>query len=246
MDGGGVPLVLVPSAALGPASWLPVARSAHAAGRDCVVPDLTHLTDRPGPYWPRLVDIVAEAIGQLDEPGPIALALHSNAGVFAPVIATGCPRPVAAAVFVDAALPAEAGPTPTAPASLVAHLTALADVRGRLPRWSDWWSADEVAALVPDREARDRVLSEQPRLPLAFYLASVPVPEPWTAVPCAYLRFSDAYLDEADIARGRGWPTEHLRGSHLHQVVDPVTTLDAIVALADSLGQTARRPAPGR
>lgn len=219
--------MLVHSAALGPASWLPLARILVSRGADCVVPDLSHLTDLPGPYWPRAVDIVAEASAQFDEPGPVLLVVHSNAGIFAPVLA-GLSRGVVGVVFVDAALPEDPGPTPTAPAEMLTHLKALVGPDGRLPRWSQWWPRHEMGSLVPDEETRYTALADLPRLRMDFFHERVPVPTTWSGVRGAYLRFREAYESEEDRAAAAGWPTATLPGGHLHHVVHPREVVDAI------------------
>jgi hypothetical protein len=50
-----------------------------------------------------------------------------------------------------------------------------------------------VAPLFPDQATRQAVTAEQPRLPLAYYEALVPVPTGWDAQPCAYLLFGPPY-----------------------------------------------------
>ena len=121
---------------------------------------------------------------------------------------------------MDAALPPAAGATPVAPPELLALLRDKAS-GGLLPRWTDWWDEEEVAPLFPDQAIRQAVTAEQPRLPLSYYEASVPVPAGWDAQPCAYLLFGLPYDELASEARGRGWVVEQLPGRHLHQLVDP-------------------------
>jgi hypothetical protein len=139
---------------------------------------------------------------------------------------------VAAAVYADAALPARPGPSAAAPAGMLETLRAMAGPDGLLPRWTDWWPAEDVAALVHDTQVRDEVVAEQPRLPLDYYEQLLPVPASWWSVPTAYLRLSEAYDDELAAARNDGWPTGSMAGQHLHQVVDPVGVADALLDLA--------------
>jgi hypothetical protein len=109
---------------------------------------------------------------------------------------------------------------------------------GLLPRWTDWWDEQEVARLFPDQATRQTVTEEQPRLPLAYYEASVPVPAGWDARPCAYLLFGPPYDELASEARGRGWIVEQLPGRHLHQLVDPDGVARSLLAIADQMGVT--------
>jgi hypothetical protein len=223
--------VLVHSPAVGPGTWAPVARVLHSLGHDAVVPDLRRVTHEGPPYWPVVAVTVAESVDQLDEPGPVVLVAHSNAGLLLPTIADASPRPVAAAVYADAAVPARPGPSAAAPASMLEMLRAMADADGRLPRWTDWWPAEDVAGLVRDAGVRDELVAEQPSLPLDYYEQLLPVPAAWWSVPTAYLRLSEAYDEELAAAQLAGWPTVSMPGQHLHQVVDPVGVADALLDL---------------
>jgi pimeloyl-ACP methyl ester carboxylesterase len=163
------------------------------------------------------------------------LVAHSNAGLFLPVIAAALPGQVRGCIFVDAAIPPDSGAAPVAPPEL---LTLLRDKAsgGLLPCWTDWWGEEDVAPLFPDQATRQAVTEEQPRLPLAYYEASVPVPAGWGARPCAYLLFGPPYDELAAEARGRGWIVERLPGAHLHQLVDPDGVARLLVAMAEQMG----------
>jgi len=95
-----------------------------------------------------------------------------------------------------------------------------------------------VAPLFPDQRTRQAVTEEQPRLPLSYYEASVPVPAGWDARPCAYLLFGPPYDELASEARGRGWIVQQLPGRHLHQLVDPDGVARSLLAIADQIGVT--------
>lgn len=228
-------LVLVHSPSVGPGTWRPVAQRLTNQGLDAVVPDLRRVTEFGPPYWNSVAQNVVEAAGQLESHGPVLLVAHSNAGLFLPVVAEALTERVVGAVFVDAALPAREGSSPVAGPELVQWLRSLADDQGLLPRWTDWWPEEEVAALLPDPLVRAELVAEQARLPLDYYEQSVPVPPQWLSVPCAYLQFNEAYAREADQMRRAGWPTDHMPGEHLHQVVDPDGVTDAILRLAGQL-----------
>jgi hypothetical protein len=234
--------VLVHSPAVGPATWSPVARRLAAAGRDAVVPSLLPVADGGPPFWPRVAEAVTAALEGTDPGQPLVLVAHSGAGVFVPVIERALARPVACSIFADARLPAAGGVTPAAEEPFLAFLTGLAGPDGRLPRWTDWWDEDDVAALFPGPRAREVITGEQPRLPLAYFREQVPAPPGWDAHPCGYLLFSPAYEEEAADARRRGWPVRSVPGGHLHQVADPHGVTRALLALAAS---PPRRPLPG-
>jgi hypothetical protein len=232
-------LVLVHSPSVGPGTWQPVATCLRGRGVESVIPDLRSIGNGAPPYWPRVAQAVVDDIGTLDAGVSLLLVVHSNAGLFVPAIQQAAPRPIDGAIFVDAGLPAPDGETPVAPAEFQARLRELADADGILPPWTDWWTPDDVAELLPDPAVRAAVVAEQPRLPLAYYQQALPAPPAWTSIPAAYLQFSAGYAAEAGRARQAGWPVAYLPGEHLHQVVDPVAVSDRILGLFDQLNDPA-------
>jgi len=242
--------VLVHSPSVGPRTWQPVADRLTGLGWDVVVPSLLHVAEGGPPFWPRVVDPVCEAcqspeaskaLPGLEQDPDVILVVHSNAGLFVPVIAAGLRYPVLGCVFVDAGLPPRSGETPVAPPELLPFLRDKAPA-GMLPRWTEWWDEHDVAALFPDEQPRRAVTEEQPRLPLAYYEASVPVPAGWDDRPCAYLLFGPAYEDAAAEAGRRGWVVQRLPGEHLHQLVDPDGVAQVLAALAGRMGAEPARP----
>jgi pimeloyl-ACP methyl ester carboxylesterase len=229
--------VLVHSPSVGPRTWEPVARRLTDLGWDAAVPSLLHVGEGGPPFWPRVVDAVRAALDTSGQHQGVVLVAHSNAGLFIPVITAALPGQVLGCIFVDAALPPRSGTAPVAPPELLALLRSKAS-GGLLPRWTDWWDGDEVARLFPDQQTRQAVTEEQPRLPLSYYEASVPVPAGWDVRPCAYLLFGPPYAEAATEAHGRGWIVERLPGGHLHQLVDPDGVARLLLAIADQMGVT--------
>jgi pimeloyl-ACP methyl ester carboxylesterase len=229
--------VLLHSPSVGPRTWQLVAHRLTELGWEAAVPSLLHITDQGPPYWPRVVDAVRAGLDTAAQGPGVVLVAHSNAGLFLPVIAAALPGQVRGCIFVDAALPPASGAAPVAPPELLAVLRGKAS-GGLLPRWTDWWDEEEVVALFPDQAIRQAVTEEQPRLPLSYYEASVPVPAGWDAQPCAYLLFGPPYDELASEARGRGWIVQQLPGRHLHQLVDPDGVARSLLAIADQLGIT--------
>ncbi|MGQ4390592.1 alpha/beta hydrolase [Streptomyces sp. SAS_270] len=224
-------LVLVHSPSVGPATWRPVAEQLTAAGYRVRVPSLLHIGVSGPPFWPRVVGAVRDALREVPAGSPVTLVVHSNAGLFLPVIRAGLDHPVTASVFVDAALPARVGPTPVAAPELLEFLRPMA-VNGRLPRWTDWWDEADVAPMFSDPLVRQEVVEEQPTLPLDYYEQRIPVPDGWDDHPCSSLLFGPPYDDLSVEARERGRRVAHLPGEHLHRIVDPVGTARHIVELA--------------
>lgn len=217
--------VLLHSPLVGPSTWYPVADRLRAAGATAVVPVLTPALAGDPPYWPRMVRVVRTALAGVPRDEPVAVVAHSNAGLYVPVVCAELDHPVAASVFVDAAMPARSGDTPVEPPHML-HMVRGMAVDGVVPRWTDWWDAADVATLFPDDITRQRVTAEQPCLPLAYFESSVPVPDGWADHPVAYLQLSPGYEAEAAEAADRAWRVESLPGDHLHQLVDP----DAVTA----------------
>ena len=229
--------VLVHSPSVGPRTWQPVAHRLAQLGQEATVPSLLHVADQGPPFWPRVVDAVRAGLDTAGQGQGVVLVAHSNAGLFIPVTTAALPGQVLGCVLVDAALPPASGSAPVAPPELLAPLRDKAS-GGLLPRWTDWWDEEEVAPLFPDQQARHAVTEEQPRLPLSYFEASVPVPTGWDARPCAYLLFGPPYDELAAQARGRGWLVEQLPGGHLHQLVDPDGVARSLLAIADWMGVT--------
>jgi hypothetical protein len=181
--------------------------------------------------------VVAAAAGR-----SVVLVPHSNAGLYAPYLATLVD--VRATVFVDAALPdpqAEGRTTLLEPPAFLDFLRTLADDEGVLPPWTQWWG--DVADLFPDSATRLAVEREQPRLPLTYFTSRIPVPTHWSARHAAYVAFGETYAEERDRAARMGWQTRTLAGGHLHALHDPAEVGAAILELSRKEGM---RLGPGR
>ena len=220
-------LVLLPSPLLGPAVWAPVADLLRSRGHDAMVPSLPPIVATPD-------DVIAGWLREIPADRDLLLVPHSNAGLY--VAALAKTRTVRGSVFVDAGLPSGETTTPTAPPAFRQFLGGLADHRGLLPPWTQWWEPSDVAAILPDPATRAAVEDDQRRLPLSYFDADVPSPPGWEAMPAAYLAFGDTYADERSSAKGRGWPVRTLPGEHLHVLADPDAVTDALLGLIGRLG----------
>jgi hypothetical protein len=198
------------------------------------VPSLLSVGEGGAPFWPRVSSAVRAGLAGTDPYQPVVLVPHSNAGLFLPVIARDVQRPVACSVFADASVPGRSGSTPVAEDEFLPFLRGLAGEDGLLPRWTDWWDAEDVTPMLPDPRVREIIIEEQPRLPLDYYLDEVPAPAGWDDHPCGYLLFSAGYVGQADEARRRGWPVRSTPGEHLHQVVDPDAVTRALLELVSA------------
>lgn len=138
-------------------------------------------------------------------------------------------------MFVDAALPASAGPTLVATAERLDDLRVQA-VAGCLPPWTQWWDERDVAPLFPNPRVRAAISAEQPHPPLAYYEQELPESFGWNdGAAFGYLLFGGPYAKQAADAAERGWLVEHEPGLHLHQIVDPDAVADRLIAMSRQL-----------
>jgi hypothetical protein len=223
---------LLPSPLLGSVAWEPVRDALWARRLEAFVVSLPNQPESATEVF----DAFVAAIPIGDD---VVLVPHSNAGLYAPAVAAAVRA--AATVFVDAALPRDAGRTPLAPPDFYAFLSTLADDGGRLPPWSRWWDADDVVGLFPSDEWQRRVRDREPQLSLAYFASTVSAPEGWAERPCAYLAFGDTYADDIARARQWEWPVRAMTGQHLHVLHEPESVADEIAALAARIGVVTQR-----
>lgn len=217
--------LLIPSPLLGPATWRPVEGWLRGQGHHAQAVDFGARPRTPA----GVLDAVVAAAGNQT----VVLVPHSNAGLYAPHLASLVD--VETTVFVDAALPgpeAGEGATQLAPPAFMDFLRGLADDQGVLPPWTEWWV--DVGDLFPDTSVRQAVEREQPRLPLTYFASRIPVPDGWTERPAAYLAFGETYADERERAARLGWATRTIAGSHLHALRDPAAVGTSILDLSRS------------
>jgi len=224
-------LLLVHSPLVGPATWELVAADLAGHGYQVSVPDLTATVVAGPPYCSRQAEVIARgSSGQ-----PAILIGHSGAG---PLLAAAGAiiDQVQGYLFVDAGLP-----TPgrswmdTVPPGLAAQLREMADAQGWLPPWPQWWGDEALAELIADPNARRRFAADCPRLPLAMFTEVHPPAPQWPDAPAAYLRLSDAYDEQAAIAREAGWPVTELASNHLAPMTDPGLVAETLRELLNQL-----------
>lgn len=219
--------MLIHSPLVGPATWASVANALGDDGIAVARPDLRDAVWAHRPMWQAAVDTALEGANDLGD--EIIMVGHSGARAYLPLIGWGLSNRASALVFVDAVLPPTTGMhTPTD--EVQSFLRGLA-VGGVLPPWSTWWGDDAMAALISDDGLRRAIEVEMPRVPLARYAESVPVPDAWTRNRCGYVKLSSAYDAASDEARRRGWPTTSVAGTHLTLVTDPTVVVGAIQAI---------------
>jgi hypothetical protein len=223
--------VLVHSPLVGPSTWRPLATLAAAGGIECVVPDLTTITKAEGFTWDRFVDSVASAVTGVG--ASLAIVGHSGAGALLPPIADRLGGVSVRMVFVDAVVPPLSGDHITPPG-----LLELLDERtddGRLLNWFDWWPEETIATLVPDDRLLARMRSEAPRLPRAVYDQPIAMPTWWSSGRAGYVGLSEAYADEVEEAKSRGWPVVETASNHLGMATEPRVVLEAINTVIEDI-----------
>jgi pimeloyl-ACP methyl ester carboxylesterase len=211
-------LVLVHSPLVGCGTWGPIANDLAGDGYAVAVPDLAGTVTAGPPYHLRQAQVIAGwAAGQ-----PVILIGHSRAGPLLATAGTMLGEIVRGYVFVDARLPAPGHSwLETVQPGLAARLREMADPRGWLPPWSQWWAEEELAALLPDPAVRQHFTAGCPRLPMAM-LEEVHPPAPgWPNAPSGYLQLSEAYEGDAARARELGWPVRQQLSHHLALLTEP-------------------------
>ena len=228
-----VRLLLVHSPLVGCGTWDLVAADLAGDGCELGVPDLTGTVVAGPPYCVRQARAIARsASGQ-----PAILIGHSGAG---PLLAAAGAiiGQVRGYIFVDAGLPAPGQSwMETVPPDLAAQLREMADARGWLPPWPQWWGDEALAELVPDPAVRQHFAAGCPRLPLAMFEEIHPPAPQWPDAPGAYLQLSEAYADQAARARDLGWPVTRRVSHHLAPLTSPGTVAGSLREMVGQLRQ---------
>lgn len=235
-------ILLVHPPALSPVVWRPLRTVLEAAGHEVAVPDYTAELTVAASWWRRATRECVRAVDALlgsppvregardyagTGPGPDLLVGYSGSGVLLSPVAAS--RPAGRVVFLDALLPAEG--RETVPSERVRAFTArlLAEHGGeRLPRWTRWWPADDLAALLPDASLREELDATSPELPGDFYDEAVGVSPGWEPDRVDYVQLSDGYAEQAATAAGRGWVVHRLPSDHLAVVTRPEEIRDLL------------------
>jgi len=225
--------VLVHSPLVGPGTWALVAEELRCQGREAIVPSLLGVVAAAAPKWRHCVDAVRAATERFAK--PIVLVGHSGAGPLMPRMADASGK-VAALIFVDAMLPPASGHAQLADPTFLSQLRGLAN-NGLLPPWSEWFGKDAMRRLVPDDGLRAALEREMPRLPLAYFEGTVPMPSAWGQCACAYLLLSPhQYGQSAGDARSRGWLVAEMPGAHhLTIVTDPSAVSSRLLCLEERI-----------
>jgi pimeloyl-ACP methyl ester carboxylesterase len=234
-------LVLAHSPLVGPETWGPLPDELRRRGHRVVVVEVRD--DDAPPYASRYVARAALQVRDACGDARTVLIGHSGAGYLLPLLGVArrsARAPVAAYVFLDAALP------PTRPTSrldllhaedrelaggLGPHLAA----GGRFPDWTD----DDLRDLVPDDGLRAALVAGVRPRGTDFFTELLPVAPDWPDAPCGFLRLTPGYDAPARLAGQRGWPRvlgpDDRPGGHFAMLVDPAAVADDLGALLGQL-----------
>ncbi len=225
--------VLVPSFLLGPETWLGVAHVLERLRQDVVVTPTHRTTPRHTDHIKPWLDAVMASVSEPTDM-PMVVVAHSASTPRLALIADRLielGHGVSSIIVVNGRIP-EDGVVPTERDSpFMDTLDALERPDGYLPPWHRWWGP-MISDMLPDDEARARVLSEAKPVPRAVFDQPIPAPKLPGEVGLGYLALGEMYRPSFRQAREGGWATTRLGGEHLHMVVDPVTVTGALVSLA--------------
>ncbi len=190
------------------------------------MPDLTNVASAAPPYYPKYAKAAAAAVD--DTAGRVVLIGHSAAGALLPAVAKAVGDRTTAAVFVDAMLP-QPGRSwfDTAPSGLEAEMRGMA-VNGVLPPYHEWFPPGTLAELIPEPARRERLIAENPRLPLAYFDEPAPPVRFAESVACAFLRLGAPFDAAANKAQRLGWWVARRDWDHLRILSAPEAVADLI------------------
>jgi hypothetical protein len=219
-------IVLVHSPLVGPETVQPLATALEAMGAAALVPDLRPaLGERDGSFWGRYVN---DATTQRAD----VVVGHSGAGAYLPLIAERLN--VRSVAYVDAIVPEDATGY-RAPPDTLAFLDRHTRDDGLLEAWPDWWPAQVMIDVVPERSLREHIIDGAARVPRRIYDESIPLPTGWTHRPAVYLQLSDAYDAHRARAESYRWPTRRAGRGHLDIATAPEVTAAQLEELWQSL-----------
>jgi hypothetical protein len=164
---------------------------------------------------------------------------HSSATTLAADLATKLRA--GGIIMVDGDVPPSHGAASPVRPALHDLIRGLASADGALPIWSKWFSGDArrtalvgLDILASDPVAFARFESELPAMRVDWFDDTIELAS-WDHIPAGYIQTSPIYDHAAAEAQRRGWPVTRLQGTHLHPMLRPAETADAILAMSHRL-----------
>jgi hypothetical protein len=220
---------LLHSPVVGPTTWKWVSEELRGMGHEVQI-----LTISPSASFRGWEEVVKEVVAQVTGEDNATFVAHSGAGPLLPTIVDRSEVRAPSMVFVDAGLPAIAIDTPLMPEAILKQLSAITE-DGMLPPWSEWFGPGVMESLIPDSKKRELIEFELPKIPLTYFHGSVPPVRNWPANRNGYVLLSDAYLEDAEEARRRGWPVIEMLGGHLDLVTKAPEVALAVIQAGASM-----------
>jgi hypothetical protein len=233
-------IVLVPGPFVRASSWGATADYLREAGYKTQIPDV--LADQTVPpawsdWTSRLLELISSPLR-----GAVLVG-HSSAG---PLVADLASKiSCQAIIIVDGHIPPIQGLAEPVTPALREFVQRLPASGGLLPIWSEWFRGDpQREALIGLRRLADDSLvfanfeSGLRRFPVEWIEDAIPVAN-WDGVPAGFIQTSEIYDYAAEEAQRRGWPVIKVHGTHMHPMLEPAETADAIVAMIRQLSRVA-------
>jgi Alpha/beta hydrolase family len=226
---------LIHSPLVGPFTWQLVYQTLISQGQKAIMPTLLDDTNSALPYWQQHAESVARELAQIPKDESIVLAAHSGAGPLLPAIRQSLSHSICAYLFVDAGMPRDG-------------LSRIDLMKLEDSQWAEQfheslldgelfptWTDDDLREIIPDVDARQKLVAEIRPRSLSFFTEPIPVHEGWPDAPCVYVKFSDSYEWDAAQAKQEGWDVLELHAGHFHMLVEPSAVADLIVSSVQKL-----------
>lgn len=234
-------IVLVTGPFVRASSWESTAHYLQELGYKTQAPDVLADQIRPSSWseWPSCL------MRHISSCESLNLVGHSSAG---PLVADLASRlPCRSIIIVDGHVPPSQGLAAPVRPALREFIKSLQASEGLLPIWSRWFSNDvkRKAVIGLDRLASNpsafsKFEGELRSFP-ADWIDDVIELKNWDHVPAGFIQTCELYDYAADEARLRGWPVTKLQGTHLHPILEPAETADAINSMIRQLTAASAR-----
>ena len=225
--------LLVPSFLLGPETWRDVGKVLEMLKQSCVIPHPSPTTPRHDDHIaPWLVEVL-DAVPEPDPDRPIVAVGHSASCPRMPLVVDALlevGHHVETMILVNGRFPEDQVVPTDRDFPLRDTLDQLVRPDDYLPPWHRWWGP-MVEDMLPDDEARSRVLCEARPVPRAIFEQPIPAPKLPSEVGVGFLAMGEMYQPSYDEARSQGWAIAQIDGEHLHMVVDPVLVAGTLMSL---------------
>ena len=222
------PVIVMISAPLTVAASLePTAQHLRRLGCSVILPDVLSST-RNLPRWRDWPDIL---LAEFPSSRAVTLIGHSSATLLVAQLASSMPE--ANLILLDGDIPPAAGAVTPISSRLAEIVARLPDEAGVLPPWSTWWSEPLDRHIGIDQLSqgdRQALAMAEPRFLRTWFSDHLDLAE-WMDRPTAYIQTSIFYDEALQEAQSHGWPTIRIEGTHLHPMLRPVETAEAIATI---------------